>query len=130
MSPLSLPHRITLRRCLTVAGGLALIGLFLWYVLFQARFLLAGPQVSFTTLPDTVQHERVITIDGTALNIVSLSLNGREIYTDKTGYFNEAFVLENGYTVATITARDRYGRERSYEHHFVYTGETTSKSTL
>ena len=49
-----------------------------------------------------------------------LTLNDREIYTDKNGVFTEALVLENGYTVATLTAHDRYGRTQELTETFVY----------
>ena len=34
--------------------------------------------------------------------------------------FSEAVVLENGYTVVTLRAEDRYGRSRIIEKSFVY----------
>ena len=100
---------------------LGIIGLFGWYLSYQARFILEGPVVEFEELPAFTQSERQVVLEGQARNIVALTLNGREIYTDQSGYFKEALILENGYTVATITARDRYGRTRSYEEAFVYT---------
>jgi hypothetical protein len=95
--------------------------LFLVYVLFQARFLLAGPQIFVQQLPNT-QSERLIMLQGQARNIVHITLNGRQIYTDKDGNFKEALVLENGYTVATLQAQDRYGRSTSHTETFVFTG--------
>lgn len=122
MSPL-LPNRqlFSQRLVRTIFFGSVALLLVL-YGLFQARFLLQGPVVEFSALPDQVQHERVVRIEGIAQNIVTIELNDREIYTDKNGYFNEAVVLENGYTITTIKAHDRYGRTRSYAHSFVYQG--------
>jgi hypothetical protein len=88
--------------------------------MFQARFILTGPVLTFTNLPEAVQTQRVVKLEGLAENIVFITLNGRQIYTDKDGYFKEALVLENGYTVATVQASDRYGRSRSYTKEFVY----------
>ena len=106
---------------LTISGCL-----FVGYALFQARFILAGPQVAFSNEPSVVQEERLINLEGTAKNIVRMTLNGRQIYTDKNGYFKEALILENGYTVATLQAYDRYGTERSYTKEFVYTRPETN----
>jgi hypothetical protein len=92
---------------------------FVIYVLFQARFLLAGPQIFTASLP-TASEERLIVLEGQAKNIIRMSLNGRQIYTDKDGHFKEALVLENGYTVATLQAEDRYGRITTHTQEFVF----------
>lgn len=110
-----------LRTLLKVLASLIVLGLVLSYILFQARFLVAGPQI---VIKDdlTVQHnERTIYLSGTAQNITHLWLNDRQIYTDESGNFSEALVLENGYTIATLRARDRFGRETKIERPFVYT---------
>ncbi len=119
MSPLSKPgldFRTTL-----YYGFLAILALcFVAYTIFQARFLIEGPQISLTDTAASVQEARVITLSGVAKNIVMLTLNGREIYTDRNGFFNEALVLENGYTIATLTAHDRFGRTQKLTQNFVY----------
>lgn len=94
--------------------------LFIGYTVFQARFLIAGPRIALTDSPPLTQTNRVVTLTGDTKNIVVLTLNGREIYTDKHGVFEEPLVLENGYTVATLTAHDRYGRTTSLTKSFVY----------
>jgi hypothetical protein len=96
-------------------------GVILAYILFQARFLIQGPQLTLIDEPDSVQNNQVVHLRGTAQNISKISLNGRQIFTDKAGYFDEALVLENGYTIATIQATDRYGRQASIVKQFVYT---------
>lgn len=90
------------------------------YVIFQARYLITGPQIVLTAPPPTVSAERVVTLSGTAYNIARLWLNDRQIFTDAQGNFAEALVLENGYTVATLKAEDRYGRTREVHRELVY----------
>ncbi len=122
MSPLSLNHsRFTLRTFLYGFLVLLLLGGFIAYTSFQARFLIEGPQVDLTGPTAGVSSERVIALEGTAANIARMSLNGRPIYTNEEGYFKEMIVLENGYTTATIRAEDRYGRIVSVERDFVFT---------
>lgn len=99
--------------CLFIIG-------FASYSLFQARLLLIGPVLKTTDTLEAVQHDRTIDIEGVAKNIVKITLNGRDIYTDKSGYFKEALVLENGYTIATIEGTDRYGRTSTLTRTFVY----------
>lgn len=90
------------------------------YVIFQARYLIIGPQIFLTDPPDLLQNERRITLRGTAKNISRLWINDRPIYTDLQGNFKETVVLENGYTVTTLRAEDRYGRETRVSESFVY----------
>lgn len=100
-----------------VSGILVLLS----YVIFQARFLIQGPTITLIDEPRSVQNAKIIHLKGAARNITKITLNGRQIFTDKSGYFDEALVLENGYTIATIAATDRYGRENDVVRQFVYT---------
>jgi hypothetical protein len=117
---LQIPFRLTLRPVLFTAIGILIGTIFFSYVIFQARFLIQGPVITLTTEPPTEQTEQIVTLEGTVKNITRLSLNGRQIFTDETGYFKEALLLENGYTIATIAATDRYGRETKVIRSFVY----------
>ena len=118
----SLPsERFEARSLLKAAFLLGLLGLIIIYVLYQARFLITGPQIILDNEPAVQQNERIITLSGNALNITHLWLNDRQIYTDEKGYFKEALVLENGYTITTLKAKDRYGRETKVVRSFVYT---------
>jgi hypothetical protein len=108
----------TLVRSALVVCGILLLAL---YILWQARFLLEGPTIVLVTEPPRVSNERSVTLEGKTRNITSLSLNGRQIFTDPHGHFKEALVLENGYTIATIAATDRYGRVTTLERPFMYT---------
>ncbi len=91
------------------------------YVMYQARFLLEGPELYLVDEPDSVQNSQLVHLRGKASNISTINLNGRQIFTDRTGYFDEALLLENGYNIATIQATDRYGRTQRIVKQFVYT---------
>ncbi len=97
-------------------GGMLLLA----YLVFQARFLLQGPIITLSNLPETVQNERVVRLSGSVKNITHLTLNGRQIFTNELGYFDEALIPENGYTIATLAATDRYGRKTNVTRPFVY----------
>ena len=90
------------------------------YVIFQARYLIIGPQITLENTPELLQNERQIFLSGTAQNLSRLWLNERQIYTDAQGNFKEALILENGYTIATLRAEDRYGRMTTITQPFVY----------
>ncbi len=108
----------SLVKIIALALGLTCV---LLYIAFQARFLLIGPQITLLDEPNQLQNERQITLTGTAFNISRLWLNDRPIYTDAQGNFKEAFMLENGYTITTVRAEDRYGRETTIKRTYVYT---------
>ncbi len=113
-------EKYTLRNVLIYGLILFFCALFVIYILFQARLLIAGPTITLFDNLENPQKDRVVLLQGTAENIVNIHLNGRQIFTDKTGYFSEALVLENGYTIATLSGEDRYGRIEKKERTFVY----------
>lgn len=109
--------RTILKSAAVIVGLIVLIG----YVMFQARFLLIGPQIVLIEELDQHHNSRTVTLTGQTYNISHLWLNNRSIYTDANGRFEEALVLENGYTIATLQAEDRYGRITKVVRPFVYT---------
>lgn len=120
MKPITFSH-LTPATILKFIFGLLLGALILGYALFQARNLLMGPSLVLTEEPSQIQSSRTVVLKGVAKNIVAISLNGREIHTDETGFFEEALVLESGYTIMTLRAEDRYGRTSTLSRKFVYT---------
>jgi hypothetical protein len=100
--------------------GLVIIGLITSYLLFQARYLIGGPQITLDGPLPIATSERTITLTGSAFNISRLWLNDRQIFTNPDGRFEELLVLENGQTVTTVRAEDRYGRAAVVAHTFVY----------
>ncbi len=115
--PETMPFRAVVKFTL-LAIGLMFV---LIYVIFQARYLIVGPQINLENNLSIRQNERQVLLTGVAFNISRLWLNDRQIYTDAQGKFEEALILENGYTVATLRANDRYGRETKVTKPFVYT---------
>ncbi len=99
---------------------IALIVLLVWYVHFQARNFLTGPTLDITDTQGIVHHDRTIPLNGIALNIVKLTLNGKEIHTNEAGSFSHSLILEDGYTIMTLRAEDRFGRATSLTREFVY----------
>ncbi|MCD5381355.1 MAG: hypothetical protein LR008_02150 [Candidatus Pacebacteria bacterium] len=113
----SVPFRTVVKFAILAIGLLGVI----IYLTFQARYLIIGPGISLTEQQTLLQNQRQVELTGSAYNISHLWLNDRPIYTDAQGNFKEALVLENGYTIATLRAEDRYGRETTVTQEFVYT---------
>lgn len=124
MRPIESPTFILPRilRLLTVG---ALIGCGIGYAFWQGRNLINGPELSITSEPDVVQTGRVVYLEGVAENVTALYLNGRSIVTDQHGNFAEGIVLENGYSVVSLDAEDRFGREVHWEKPVVYVEENS-----
>lgn len=119
MSPLVIPT-ISIERNLKIGFIVLFVVLFASYAYFQARNLIQGPSIQLTGEPGTVQNERALMLVGTARNVVVLRLNGREIHTDEQGHFTHTLTLENGYTITTLEAEDRYGRKTDLTRSFIY----------
>lgn len=101
--PLSIRHT-----ALIVLGAL-----FVVYCLFQARFIILGPQITITSHENgVVVEEAVVTLSGKARNAAWLSLNDRQIFTDEKGLWSEKLILSEGLSIMTLKVRDRFGRER------------------
>lgn len=111
---------ISLRTVVHCLGILVIVLLLLGYVKFQARNILTGPVIILNDTHTVAQSEPMVTLTGTAQNIVRLTLNGKEIYTNKDGGFSEELVLERGYTIVTLAAQDRFGRTTSLSREFVH----------
>lgn len=82
------------------------------YALFQARTLIHGPTLTVTSPKNgATMSQSFVEIAGTAGNISEIELNGRDITVDENGAFREPLLLGKGYTILTLKARDRFGRE-------------------
>lgn len=95
--------------------GIAVIGaLIAVYAYQQFETYLTGPVISVTHPANgALVAEQLVEISGTAQNVSHLTLNGAQIYTDTAGHFTEQLLLPPGYTIMTLTARDRFGRSTS-----------------
>lgn len=116
---------ITLRVILQTLGALLLLAVIFLYVLWQARYLISGPQIILASQPLVVHNERTVLLEGSTFNISRLWLNDRQIFTNPDGDFKEVLVLENGYTISTLRAEDRYGRSRVITQPFFYLPAST-----
>jgi hypothetical protein len=53
----------------------------------------------------------MLKLAGHVERIAYLSLNGRQIYTDTNGYFDEELLLTDGYNIITVAGRDAFDRQ-------------------
>lgn len=91
------------------------------YALFQARSIATGPIINIHSPQNGASVDTsLIEINGVAKHISHISMNGRQIFTDDKGVFNEELLLSYGYNIITIRAKDRFNREVTEELELIY----------
>ena len=94
---------------------IALIVLFIvGYAAFRSEDLIRGPKIQVTSpsTGETMESENV-NISGKAERIATLFMNGRQVFTDDKGNFNESLLLAYGYNIIELKAKDKFGRATS-----------------
>jgi len=114
---MSLSATSRLRRFAVVLFVLAVLS----YGLFQARNLIQGPIITIHSPQNgTTVNNALVEISGEAKNISGITLNDQHIFVDEEGNFREQLLLSYGYTIMTIEASDRFGRETKQTLELVY----------
>ena len=87
------------------------------YAFFNTRDLIFGVKIKNVNIVNSIDKINIIKITGNAKNAKNLTLNGREIFIDQNGNFNETLVLLLGYNVINIKAEDKFGYkdEKNYQ---------------
>lgn len=108
-----------------ITGG-TIIAAAVVYGVFQARELFTGVSLALSGISDGVSYtEEILNISGTAPRATLLSINGREIFINKKGAFDEKILLPDGYSIITIAALDKFGNQKEKVYH-VYHESTES----
>lgn len=101
-----------LRRILKAALGVGLAVLVVTYAGYKFQDFWRGPTITITRPQSGEQFNRpVVELTGTAKRIAFLSLNGKQIYTDPSGQFEETLLLSPGHNIITVSAEDKFNRE-------------------
>jgi len=93
-----------------------LIGLVVLLVIgysgLKLKNFVTGPQVTIASPADgQTIRQTLVNVKGRAERISQLYLNGKKIFTDKQGNFNEPYLLASGYNLLEIIASDQFGRQ-------------------
>jgi hypothetical protein len=73
--------------------------------------ILKGVSITADIVPAT-DNSKVVHVKGKVDNAIFVSLNGREIFIDQKGNFNEALALPDGYSIITLAAKDGNGTSK------------------
>mgnify|MGYP000868666436 CR=1 FL=1 len=88
-----------------------LVCIALFYGLYRAYPLLAGPSITITSPYDgEVVASTTFQVTGTAKRARVITLQGRPITIDTAGAFSETLVSSLPYTILVVTATDSYGK--------------------
>jgi hypothetical protein len=109
-------------------GIIAFFILVLGYAYYEGRALLYGPTIEISPRVMEVSGP-LITIEGVALRITSLSLNGSPIAVTEDGAFEEEYVLTPGYNRIILDAHDKYGKTAQRVVEIIYTPSTTTDTS-
>lgn len=110
--------------------GTLFLLLLLIFVYHQTRGLLVGVSISIESPKNgALVHESLLTVKGTAKKVAFISLNGRQIFTDENGVFEESLLLAPGYTIITLSAEDTFKRTVQKQIEVVYTPENAASSS-
>ena len=94
------------------------------YVYLQSREYLRGPVLTIEEpLNGSMSTTSLVALLGRAHNISFLTLNGRQIFTDEQGRFKESLLLQDGYNIMTLEAKDRFGHSVEKRLELVYKPE-------
>ena len=82
------------------------------YGFFRSLNFLQGPSVRIMEPADGASFSHsFIKVRGGARNIAVLYLNGRQIFTNEKGDFEEKILLGPGQTTIEVEARDKFNRK-------------------
>ncbi|MCF7834021.1 MAG: hypothetical protein K9L98_01295 [Candidatus Pacebacteria bacterium] len=101
------------------------LGVFFIFIIvfsfFKTKDLIFGVKISGVNIVDgSTIKDSVLKLTGNAKNASKLVLNGREIYIEKDGNFNETIALLSGYNRVHIQAEDKFGNRDEKNYQLIY----------
>lgn len=109
-------NRFNIKLLLIIFISVVLAG----YFIYEFRGYLMGPKIIIDVPANGgAIRNSYLEVRGQALNVASLSLNGRPIYTDEAGNFKEGLLLARGYNIIELTAIDKFGRIKKEKREIV-----------
>lgn len=116
----------TLKNSLIAVAVLFVVG----YGIFNSRFIIQGPEITLEALDEEsntiITEDKTLFLKGKVLHSSFISINGRPIFIDETGQFNEKLLLSSGVSIIDIYAKDKFGKEVRKKIDVLYQGNTPS----
>ena len=104
--------------------------LIIGYSILKIKDFAIGPKVTLYSPTDGADAvSDLINIKGKAERISQIFINGRKIFTDETGNFDEPYLLASGYNLLEIMAKDQFGRQVSKKIQLTFDEKKTVKKS-
>lgn len=101
----------TLRQLLPFLLITIFVAVIVFYAYYQSRAIIEGPNIVIETpRAGITSTTSLISIIGVVKHAKEITLDGRPIFIDLSGRFNEKLVLMNGYNIIELVAKDKEGR--------------------
>ena len=95
---------------------LGILASIILYGVFKALPLLSGPAIELSSpVNGQTATNHTLIISGIAKNTETLLLNGTILPIDGKGNFSKALTLPTGGAILSLTATDRFGKQRMEE---------------
>ena len=99
-------------------GIMSCVALFLVIMVFSYEkmcFLIKGVEIKATI--EQKDNSSLAVVKGIAAKATYITLNGREIFIDKDGNFSESIAILPGFSIVTLSAKDKFGKtaEKKFE---------------
>ena len=93
---------------ISILGVLVLV-----YGIWQARDFLSGPRVYLESPKEgEILDQSLLYVKGRAIDVSKFMLDGRTIFTDENGNFEEKILLADGVNYIEIYAEDKFGHAK------------------
>jgi hypothetical protein len=95
------------------------------YSLLKIKNFVVGPEITLYSPQDGLSAKTdLVLIKGKAERISQIFINGRKVFTDEAGNFNEPYLLASGYNLLEIMANDQFGRQVVKKVQLVFNGNS------
>jgi len=103
--------RSTTLRLFKIGGVVLICALIVTYAIWRSLNYALGPEIHISSPANGATIDTgIVTIQGQALRVNNLLLNGNMISIDQMGHFNETILLFGGINLITLEANDQFGR--------------------
>lgn len=84
------------------------------YAILKSKNIIIGPNININNPKngETVK-DRFLQIDGISKNSNFFSINNLPVLLDKDGNFSHKLLLQDGYNIIILYAKDRFGKQKT-----------------
>lgn len=86
-----------------------------------------GPEIVLEGIDDSITtQDKTLFLTGKILHSSFITINGRPIFVDESGNFNEKLLLSSGVSIIDIYAKDKFGKEVRRKIDVLYNGHPSN----